>query len=659
MIHSGLLLQDRYQVHQLLGKGGFGQTFEVDDCGSLKVLKVLRVDRFQSPESKQKAISLFQREAVVLSRLKHPGIPRVEPDGYFTVPDASGEQLHCLVMEKIEGLNLKQWQSKQGNQPIAQASAIAWLKQLTDILAQVHQQEMVHRDIKPSNIMLRPTGQLVLIDFGAVREITETYLQKQERNATGTVIISAGYTPPEQAEGHAVAQSDFFALGRTFVYLVTGKHPNDFEKNPRTGKLQWRDSAPHISRELADLIDYLMATFPGKRPQTPQMILRCLEEITSPSSPLPPPPPIVEQTRSGSGGDREAVASPLGLASESDRVAAGHLSAQRPLGTSASSPDAVSSKPKGFLSLISSFLPSTTTTSNPWAKARLRRTLTGHSDVVEAIAISPDGRTLVSGSHDKTIKLWSLSTGEVLHTLIDHTNRITCLAISPNGQTLASGSYDKTIRLWALDTGELLHTLTGRPDRVRYLAFSPNGQTLISSGDWEIKIWAVRTGKLLRILAGNSNSARNVAFSPDGHTCAVASLDGTLELWNPHTGRLLRTFSSQLSAITSLAYSLDGQILASGSSSAIHLWNSTTGKPLRSFSTQSSGTASIAFNPDGKTLACASGKTIELWNWQSGKRMSTLSGHFRVVESVAFSPKGKILVSGSSDQTIKIWQPMS
>lgn len=619
MIKPGLLLQDRYRVHQLLGKGGFGQTFEVDDGGTVKVLKILRADRFQSPEGKKKAVSLFQREALVLSRLQHPGIPKVEPDGYFTLADASGEQLHCLVMEKIEGLNLKQWQSKRGNQPIPQEQAIAWLKQLADILAQVHQQELVHRDIKPSNIMIRPNGQLVLIDFGAVREITETFLQKQKQNATGTVIISAGYTPPEQAEGHAVAQSDFFALGRTFVYLVTGKHPNDFDKDPRTGRLQWRESAPHISRELADLIDYLMAIFPGKRPQTPQMILRCLEEIVSPP-PLPLPPPIVEQTRSS---------------------------------------DSIPSKPKRFLSLISSFLPTTSTTSNPWAKARLRRTLTGHGDVVKAIAISPEGQTLVSGSYDKTVKLWSLSTGEARNTLIDHTHRITSVAISPDGQTLATGSYDKTIKLWALSTGELLHTLTGRPDRVRYLAFSPNGQTLISSGDWEIKIWAVRTGKLLRILAGNSNSARIVALTPDGHTCAVASLDGTLELWNPHTGRLLRTFSNQLTEITSLAYSLDGQVLASGSSNAIHLWNPTTGKQLRGFSTQSSGTASITFNPDGKTLACASGKIIELWNWQTGKRLCTLSGHFRAVESVAFGLKGQILVSGSSDQTIKIWQPMS
>lgn len=618
MIHPGVLLQDRYQVLRILGRGGFGQTYEVDDRGTLKVLKVLSLARFQNQASKNKAVSLFQREAAVMSRLGHPGIPRVEPDGYFTIAEANSETLHCLVMEKIEGENLKQWLENRGNQPITQEEAIAWLKQLTDILDQVHQQELVHRDIKPTNIMIRPNGQLALIDFGAVREITESYLHKQKENATGTIIISAGYTPPEQAEGHAVVQSDFFALGRTFVYLLTAKPPTDFDKDPRTGKLKWRENAPQVSKDLADLIDYLMAVFPGRRPQTPQTILRCLEEITSPSPSLAPLPLIQERKQP---------------------------------------PASITSKPKPFFGLLPSFL--STTTPNPWEKARLRRTLSGHCDIVRSVAVSPDSKTLVSGSFDKTIKLWSLSNGELLHTLSEHTSRITCIAISPDGKILASGSFDQTIKLWSLLTGELLHTLACRPDRVRYIAFSPNGQTLISSGDSEIKLWAVRTGNLLRTLSENSDSARLVTFSPDGQTCAVGSLSGTLELWNPHSGKLLRTLSTQSSEITSLAFSPDGQTLTSGGSTAIKLWNPHTGKPVRIFSTQSNGTASVAFSPDGQTLASGTGKTIELWNLDSGKRLCTLSGHSKPVESVAFSPEGTILVSGSSDRTIKIWQPGS
>lgn len=156
--------------------------------------------------------------------------------------------------------------------PIAQE----WLIQLVEILNELHQHQYFHRDIKPSNIMLKPDGKLVLIDFGAVREVTESYLQKQKGNETGTVLISPGYTPAEQAEGHAVPQSDFFALGRSFVYLLTGKSPLDFPKDPQTGELIWRNYATQVSPELADLIDRLIAPFPGQRSQNCQEILEYL-----------------------------------------------------------------------------------------------------------------------------------------------------------------------------------------------------------------------------------------------------------------------------------------------------------------------------------------------------------------------------------------------
>ncbi len=269
---SDLLLQGRYRILQPLGGGGFGKTFEIDDQGMRKVLKVLLKEH-------PKAVALFKQEADVLSRLRHPGIPKVERDAYFVYsPTDSHEVFHCLVMEKIEGANLQDWLKNRGK-PITQEQAVDWLKQLTDILDQVHRLQYFHRDIKPHNIMCKPNGQLVLIDFGTAREVSATYFAKvgQGQNVTG--IVSPGYSPPEQTNGKAVPQSDFFALGRTFVYLLTGKPPTAFPENPRTGKLMWRKGAPHISDSVVNVIDYLMAPFPGNRPQNPQMILQCLAEI--------------------------------------------------------------------------------------------------------------------------------------------------------------------------------------------------------------------------------------------------------------------------------------------------------------------------------------------------------------------------------------------
>ncbi len=289
MIQPDMILQERYRVVKPLGKGGFSQTFEVEDGGTPKVLKVLNLDECSDTEIKEKVISLFQREAEVLERLHHSGIPRGEPNGYFTFrPKGRLEPYHCLVMEKIDGSTLQEWMKSQGNQAISQNQALIWLKQLVEILQEVHQQQYFHRDIKPSNIMLRSSGELVLIDFGTVRAVSDTYLGKISGGREGTQIISSGYTPPEQADGQAVPQSDFYAIARTFVYLLTGQSPLDFPKNSQTGELIWRESAPQIEPALADLIDWLMAPFPGQRPQNARLILQRLETIRENPAPAAP-----------------------------------------------------------------------------------------------------------------------------------------------------------------------------------------------------------------------------------------------------------------------------------------------------------------------------------------------------------------------------------
>lgn len=275
---SELLLQKRYRVISLLSQdSGFSKVYEALDRGIPKILKVLRGDL----NVQTKAVELFQKEAEVLRSLKHPGIPRVEPDGYFTfLPRNSEKPFHCLVMEKIDGLNLEEWMNNRDNRPISGEQAIDWLKQITQILDKVHQHDYFHRDIKPPNIMRRHNGQLVLIDFGTAREVTGTYLAKISKVGNVTKITSAGYTPPEQEKGHAVPQSDFYALGRTFVYLLTGISPSARDiYDPYNDELHWRKYAPQISSRLADFIDYLMAPKAGNRPPNTQVILQHLADI--------------------------------------------------------------------------------------------------------------------------------------------------------------------------------------------------------------------------------------------------------------------------------------------------------------------------------------------------------------------------------------------
>ncbi|WP_249071690.1 serine/threonine-protein kinase [Argonema antarcticum] len=179
-------------------------------------------------------------------------------------------------MEKVEGVNLEQW--VEDNSSISEELAINWLQQIAEILALVHQKGFYHRDIKPSNIMLKPDGKLVLIDFGAVREISPTLLGKIEsRNVTQ--VVSKGYTAPEQIQGQAIPKSDLFSLGRTFVYLLTGISPTELEDSETKHLIAWRECCTGISEPLADLIDRLIATSSQNRPRNPQDILKWITQI--------------------------------------------------------------------------------------------------------------------------------------------------------------------------------------------------------------------------------------------------------------------------------------------------------------------------------------------------------------------------------------------
>ncbi|MEO1428424.1 MAG: protein kinase [Cyanobacteria bacterium J06632_19] len=276
---SELLLQGRYKVVKYLGSGGFGKTYEIKERNTtVKVLKILH-------NNAPKAVELFQREAEVLSQLNYPGIPQVEEDGYFIYyPRNSQQALHCLVMEKIEGMDLYEYMRQREYRPIDERMAMQWLEELTVILQQVHNQNFFHRDIKPANIMLRAYGGLVLIDFGTARVVTDTYWQAQAQGKV-TGIVSSGYTPPEQMNGQAIQQSDFFALGRTFVYLLTAKDPNQFY-NPQNDELLWRYAVPNISPQFADFLDWMMQRSPSQRPKNTEEILQRLLEI-KPISLLP------------------------------------------------------------------------------------------------------------------------------------------------------------------------------------------------------------------------------------------------------------------------------------------------------------------------------------------------------------------------------------
>ncbi|MCS7227406.1 MAG: WD40 repeat domain-containing protein [Endomicrobia bacterium] len=166
----------------------------------------------------------------------------------------------------------------------------------------------------------------------------------------------------------------------------------------------------------------------------------------------------------------------------------------------------------------------------------------GHIWNVNSVAFSADGKYLASGSLDRTIKLWEVSTGRLVRTLEGHTWDVESVAFSADGKYLASGSGDKTIKLWEVSTGRLVRTLEGHTDRINSVAFSADGKYL-ASGSWDktIKLWEVSTGRLVCTLEGHTDRINSVAFSADGKYLASGSEDATMKLWNVAVGKLLVT----------------------------------------------------------------------------------------------------------------------
>jgi serine/threonine protein kinase len=276
-----LLVNDRFKVVRPLVPSSDRRKSEIleaiDITGSFisppnsrKVLKVLVQD------DDPKVVQLFRREAESLRYFDHPGMPKSDMDDLFTVQIVTRDVFHCFAMSKIEGQNLEEWIQLNGS--ISQAQAIDWLHQLVEIIHEVHAKGFFHRDIKPSNIIVRPDQKLALIDFGAVRNYGDTYLAKLVFERL-TQVYSLGYSPPEQMNGMALPQSDFYALGRTLIYCVTGKNFLDIPIDPKRGEILWQAEAKQIGPALLSMIENLTQPLPKDRPKNTQEIIDYLNDL--------------------------------------------------------------------------------------------------------------------------------------------------------------------------------------------------------------------------------------------------------------------------------------------------------------------------------------------------------------------------------------------
>ncbi len=277
------LIGGRYRVIDCLRKTAFCETYIAEDKwlpdNPLCVVKKLQ------PQSNEQFIletarRLFVKEAQVLYRLSdHPQIPRLL--AHLEV----GEQFY-LVQEFIEGKDLGQAEIVPGKR-WSEEEVIAFLQEMLEILAFVHQNRVIHRDIKPSNLIRRISdGKIVLIDFGAVKEITNMTLTEGQGQLLTVAVGTPSYMPSEQQRGDPRFNSDIYALGITAIQAITGVNPDQLPRDYQTGEISWRDYAPNCRLALGNLLDKMVRNDFRERYQNVNDVLEDLQKL----KPLPPPP---------------------------------------------------------------------------------------------------------------------------------------------------------------------------------------------------------------------------------------------------------------------------------------------------------------------------------------------------------------------------------
>ncbi len=302
------LLKDRYKLISVLGTGGFGQTYLAVDLADAEQSRCV-VKQFKPAKEDASFLEiarrLFDTEAQILERLgKHPQIPT------FLEFFEEADQFY-LVQEFIDGYPLNDEFSPFHR--LTEAEAIELLRDVLGILEFVHSQQVIHRDIKPSNLIRRRSDdKVVLIDFGAVKEIRTQLLSETEQKFT-VGIGTQGYTPGEQLAGRPRYCSDLYALGTTVIQGITGIQPVQLATDPETGELIWQAQAP-IGLGLQRVLERMVRYHFSQRYQSAREVLEALDrlnEISLESTVLPPslvvPPSLLHHPI----GDETVVDSPV------------------------------------------------------------------------------------------------------------------------------------------------------------------------------------------------------------------------------------------------------------------------------------------------------------------------------------------------------------
>ena len=298
-------------------------------------------------------------------------------------------------------------------------------------------------------------------------------------------------------------------------------------------------------------------------------------------------------------------------------------------------------------------------------KGAVVQTLEGHTEQIESLTYSPDGRWLVSAGGDNAARIWDLDAGRALHTLIGQDHWAQDISFFPNNDTIATRGADSLVSLWSVKTGEFLRAVPENAGRIYAMAMAPDGETFasLSYPDYyasklfggNIDIWNARSGARLRTIRGHTSSRLSVDFSPDGKAVASAGMGGVLRIQDANTGETIHEIDGRGNRwrASSARYSPDGKTLLSFGGAGIQIWDAQTGRLIETLEELRPSSFS-AFSADGSMLA-EMGSEIRIWDLKTRKLRNSFGKELEEILCFSFSPYGVNLAAGSRDGKMRVW----
>lgn len=292
----------------------------------------------------------------------------------------------------------------------------------------------------------------------------------------------------------------------------------------------------------------------------------------------------------------------------------------------------------------------------------------GHTDGAAAVALTPDGKTLVSVGNDKTVRIWDPATGKLLRTLEGHSGWVGSVVITPDGtHAITAGGSSRPgnappcdILVWDLKAQKVVRQLDGHTVAVRGLALTADGKTLVSGGgDLTCRTWDWTTGKELKKYGSGKESIESVTVTPDGKHILAGTDVGTVVVFDAKTGEVVTTFDKHGGAIVyTVAVTADGKTaLSAARGKDARAWEIATGKELQKFTGQGEQVYQLALSRDGRYVVSAgSDKTVRVWDFDTGKQLKEFTGHTAPVQGACFSADGRTVFSASWDKSVRRWR---